>query len=146
MAKDVSIGEQLLSLIEGASEEDLTVLDESIESKERELLAMKSIRRTIALAIGIEKAPEPTKKPGPKPKVQTEDGELSNPEAKRMTIARYILKNGPLKSGKITELFNVGYGSISGMLKHAWFQSTENGYDLTPHGREMIKNAAAKNP
>ncbi|VTT98916.1 unnamed protein product [Gemmataceae bacterium] len=133
------VGEQLLDLVGRATPDDLKAIDDAIAAKDRDLAALRAVRKVLAVAAGVE---EP-KKPGPGPRKEKADadqpGRGGSMEERRVRCARYILKNGPTPAAGLGRLFDIPAGSQTGVLSHPWFQRTDSGVDLTAVGRAAVQ-------
>lgn len=137
------VGTQLMDLIGKATADDVAALDAQIAEKERELDSLRTVRRVLALATGL----ETKKKPGGGPRKKADGqprpaGGGSMAEERRTKCARYIAKHGVTTGARLCDLFEIPTGSQTGVLDHPWFLKTNAGYDLTPAGRAAVATAA----
>ncbi len=147
MAKDkdakeaeMPVADQLLALLTGAKDTDLAVLDEQIAGMERALESRRSLRRILAVQLGVE---VPAQKGGRKKAT----GPVSPSQGggkdallieRRLKSARYIIKNGATPTAQLCRLFDIPGGSSSAVFTCDWFTRTADGVAVTPTGREKV--------
>lgn len=115
----------LLGLLAKATANELDELDQTISTKEKELATLKSLRATLAGAIGEE---------------QTEDSDDVT-EQRRLMLARYLSINGPTNKSKIRQTMNMIAPVLHSLIAHPWFRQFGSSVELTQDGRQAATQA-----
>lgn len=159
MAKEkaeASIGEQLMDLVGKAKPEDLAALDAVIEGKEKEVSSLRSVRKVLAISLGVEEEKKkggrkkPAASPGASP---TAAGQPSaspptgSTEERRNKCVRYIAKNGPTARGELMALFGIPQGSGGIVFDPEVFERTAAGLmGLSAKGGDLNRRLVASGP
>lgn len=132
----------IMELLASATAEDLEQVRGEIAATQKKLDGLQAAERLL----DIQLHGKPPKKCGAKKKAAATDAapkvngdsQTGGPEALRLRVAQHLLKNGIVRGGPLAELCHVSASYISTLCKHDWFMSTEQGYALTPKGKQAI--------
>jgi hypothetical protein len=130
----------IVAVIQGATDADLDRVDARIGDLERELDALRGVRKLLMLRLGKVNKPgpkpapsdpdaPPRAKPGPKPKGGDATGEH------RRAVAKYLLHCGVCRPAVIQKDLSIPEGSMTLVLDHPWFVRDPNGFKLSREGQ-----------
>jgi hypothetical protein len=142
-----SVGAGLLALLGRATGDDLATLDGRIASLDRELAAVREVRKLLAARLGV--APPPKAKPGPKAGGPPGEGRAAkDPLRPNAPVRRGLvgaaekklvraLANGPLRADDAIAAAGIQADVFYRVVKCDWFAKAADGrVGLTPLGRQ----------
>lgn len=145
------VGRDLLALLVKASAEDLAAIDARAAELERDLAAVREVRKLVAARLGLTPKPGPKKPKAAKADAPAADGRARQPDPNRPNapvrrglvgaaetkVAAYLARVGPKKLEEIKLGAGVEAAHAQSALRCDWFAVDVDGrYALTPRGRQ----------
>lgn len=127
----------LLRAIQEAGADDLAAVNGRIESIEGELTSLRVLQRVLQAKLGCEPEPQPKKKREPKADAGGHDRPTANEMTnRRRAAAQYLIRHGATSGAKLASACGFDGLQVYTVLNHEWFTKSEQGYHITPAGRQ----------
>lgn len=133
----------LMDAIKAITVEDLAAVDKEITEKNAELGGLREVRRFMAMKVGVIKKKSHGKRAAGQAATGTDPARPSAPkgtlsEKYRRDVAKWLLEHGnsPTRLSKLADAVGMPDGSASAIIAHPWFTKSDQGYYLSPIGKQ----------
>ena len=117
----------IIEALTEASEKDLKEVEEKIAEHQKNIDALKGVRRILQSRLGV------------KPEVKTRASpKVSITKGYREKAAKYLLHAGTARPLVLAKQCDIPDGSDTAVLEHPWFQREVDGVRLSPEGRKVV--------
>jgi hypothetical protein len=126
----------LLQAIQDATAEDLAQVDARIEALSAEIDGLRVLQKVLRAKLGHE--PEPRVKKERPAKTDANRSTATEMLNRRRLAAQHLIRHGATPGNKLAQACGFDGLQVYTVCNHEWFTKTEQGYHITPEGRQAV--------